>query len=213
MHLLTIFSLALSQATPTAWLLLPPDVARSLGGTVSAAVLEATEDELRQAGYSVVPRDKLEQVLKVVGVNALGAAPTGDLPSATLDAGSAGTLEGGAGTHCWASGGAGRCVDFVGPVTNVDPVAVAPGQALTLDFEAGAPLELAVSWYEVAGARSEVNVGARVWHNVFEGFIAPNLQPSGLSLDAPDRPGEYVLAVFSRWAMGDISYGFYLRVE
>lgn len=143
----------------------------------------------------------------------IGAAPTGDLPSATLDAGPAGSLEGGAGTHCWTFQGAGRCVDFIGPVTNVDPVAVAPGQALTLDFEAGAPLELAVSWYEVAGARSEVNAGARVWHNVFERFIAPNLQPSGLSLDAPDRPGEYVLAVFSRWAMGDISYGFYLRVE
>jgi len=143
----------------------------------------------------------------------LGAAPTGDLPSATLDAGAAGTLEGGAGTHCWTFRGAGRCVDFIGPVTNVDPLAVAPGQALTLDFEAGPPLELSASWYEVAGARSEVNAGARVWHNVFEGFIAPDLRPSGLTVDAPDRPGEYVLVVFGRWAPGDISYGFYLRVE
>ncbi len=143
----------------------------------------------------------------------VGAAPTGDLPSATLDAGSARTLEGGAGTHCWTFQGAGRCVDFVGPVTNVDPLAVAPGQALTLAFEAGPPLELSARWYEVAGAQSEVNAGARVWHNIFEGFIAPGLRPSGLSMDAPARPGEYVLVVFGRWAPGDISYGFYLRVE
>lgn len=142
-----------------------------------------------------------------------GAAPTGDLPAATLDAAAAGSLEGGAGTHCWTHGGAGRCVDFVGPVTNIDPFVVSPGEPLTLDFEAGRPTELSVSWYEVEGARSEVNAGARVWHNIFEGFIAPDLQPSGQVVDAPDTPSEYVLVVFGRWAQGDISYGFYLRVE
>jgi len=101
------------------------------------------------------------------------------------------------------------CRDVVGPVTNVDPAPLKPGASVAISFEAGAPSELHVDWYE-APADPPAPLGeGRVWAAPFSGT-----GPVTSGTTAPAESGAYVVTVFGRWqGKGDISYGFYVVVR
>lgn len=138
-----------------------------------------------------------------------GSGDTGDpaddpVPGASLGA-SAGTVAGGVGTRCW-----GRlCIDYIGPITNDEPVELSRGERLELTFEAGPPSSVDLMWIPVDPNRRETTTAGLAW----PGVIAPG-GPSMRDAVAPADPGSYLLVAFARWAgRGDISYGFYIEVR
>ncbi|MGE5595012.1 MAG: hypothetical protein ACM3S1_03130 [Hyphomicrobiales bacterium] len=109
-----------------------------------------------------------------------------------------------AGTGCWS----GKCIDMAGPLTNVDPVPLHPGERVAFSFEAGVPDNFTVTWIEAPATAPAPEGDVRVW-----GGLAPGA--GGFSgTTAPSGPGKYIVVVFAQWeGQGDMSYGLYVDVE
>lgn len=116
-----------------------------------------------------------------------------DPPGAFL-AGTSGEVRGQRGSSCWMSPGSqtGRCVDVAGELTG-PTLDVATGEALTLRFTTA----LALTQLSLRSDGVETPV--------------PQTNPSRFRADLP--PGNYQLLVLARFAAGDASYGFGLRVS
>lgn len=142
---------------------------------------------------------------------AASAGPALVLPAATLQAPNGARVEAGRGTYCWSGSNYRECKEFVAPVTNVDPLVVARGEVLTLEFAQGMPDELSCGWARVVGAVPPPVSGARVWNSDQPRSL---VAPSGLQTEAPRDAGGYVIGVFAKWdGVGDIMYGFYVEVR
>lgn len=126
-------------------------------------------------------------------------------PEATLVTANGAAHTAAAGTRCWA----GACIDYVGPLTNVTPIAVAPGERLTLTFAPGVPREQTLQWLPVTGAAPHPGPGGIAWSMPPGGGIPA--QPG--SLAAPAEPGRYLLVSFAWWAQGDAGHAWYLEVR
>ncbi len=114
------------------------------------------------------------------------------------------TVRGGDGSRCWGT----LCVDMVGPITNVHPLVMKPREAVALDFEGGTPTTVSLTWRPVTGPLPSPGPQGRVWM----AGLSPS--PAGATREAPSAPGDYVLDVFAVWqGRGDISFGFYIRVQ
>ena len=114
------------------------------------------------------------------------------------------TVRGGDGSRCWGT----MCVDMVGPITNVEPLVVKPRETVPLDFEGGTPTTVSLTWMPVAGPPPTPGPQGRVWMGGL------SLSSAGTTREAPSAPGDYVLNVFAMWqGRGDISFGFYIRVQ
>jgi hypothetical protein len=146
-----------------------------------------------------------------------GAAPSPTVTSPALDVvpaaylrNAAGlSIEGGIGTYCWPSGSVQVCLDAVGPVTNIDPAPLQPGESVAVTFDAGAPSELHIDWYEASSVPPAPRQKGRVWSS-----LSPGTSPASSGTRAPSEPGAYVVTMFGRWqGKGDISYGFYVVVR
>jgi hypothetical protein len=123
---------------------------------------------------------------------------------ATLQIAGAAPLQGGIGTYCWD----GFCCDLAGPVTNVDPIPMAPGASFELQFAHGDPDEVQLTWFAAPESVPQPQ----------NGFLAWSINPTtGEQLDgfeAVPEPGVYILSVFALWeGVGDVSYGWYVEVE
>lgn len=125
---------------------------------------------------------------------------------------SAGSFEGGAGTYCWREDNRGLCLDFVGPISNVEPIAVAGDELLAIEYAAGTPSSVDVAWYAVGDSRREPTAdGGLAWVDHPPAFREP---VSRGSLRAPSGPGEYLLTAFAVFAgRGDVFYSFFVVVE
>lgn len=108
------------------------------------------------------------------------------------------------GTRCWAD----RCVDYLGPVTAIDPVVFPASASLQWQAEGGTVSEFVHAWVAADVASSTITSdGLRVW-TVSLGSMMPE------PIVAPSNPGEYLLVVFTRYTTGDdVSFGFYVAVE
>ena len=139
---------------------------------------------------------------------ASGGPPGVDPPGARLIAGGVAT-EGGIGTRCWGD----SCVDMVGPVTNIDPIALDANGSFTIELDQGTADELSVTMYDVDGATPAVLAGELAWP-LDPGTAAPVGGASGSPNTIPAEPGLYVLSVFANWqGKGDVTYGWYIEVR
>ncbi|HET7036552.1 MAG TPA: hypothetical protein VFI42_12790 [Thermomicrobiaceae bacterium] len=130
----------------------------------------------------------------------------------------AGVQQGGSGTYCWQS----VCVDMVGVVFASQPLVVAAGEVVRLDFSKLGRLahaEYQLYRYERAvnqlGVRGEQLILPVEQSAVKQGTL-PREPIASIWLDVP--PGRYVLTVFatagadSHHARGDTTQGFNLEV-
>ena len=138
-------------------------------------------------------------------------SPILDLPSATLRATSGRSADGGKGTYCWSGPNYRECKELAAPVTNVEPLVVARGELLTVDFAQDTPGDLSSGWAKVIGTAPPPREGVQVWNDDQpRSFVSP----SGLQIEAPRDPGAYLLGLFAKWdGRGDIMYGFYVEVK
>ncbi|MCK9518681.1 MAG: hypothetical protein M0R74_06615 [Dehalococcoidia bacterium] len=132
--------------------------------------------------------------------------PRPEVPRAVLSSGGRSvTVE--PGTRCWGN----LCVDYVGPVSNLEPFVVERAQGFTVTFEAGPPTEMYVGWVDLAGVEPGITGGRAVWMGsgpVIEGAGEADVA----SIDLP--PGRYLYTVFAPYAgRGDLSYAVYLEVR
>ncbi|GAB4326617.1 MAG: hypothetical protein Kow0010_09770 [Dehalococcoidia bacterium] len=123
-----------------------------------------------------------------------------------------GAFAGGIGTYCWREASEGLCLDFVGPVSNLEPIVVHAGEQVAIEYLAGTPAEAHIAWYAVdASAREPTAGGELLWKEHPPAFQEPVREDS---LVAPSEPGEYLLTAFVVYpGKGDVSYGFYVVVE
>ena len=123
-----------------------------------------------------------------------------------------GVFAGGIGTYCWREANEGLCLDFVGPVSNLEPIVVRGAEQVAIEYGAGSPAEAHVAWYAVDdSAREPTTRGELLWKDHPPAFQDPVREDS---LVAPSEPGEYLLTIFAVYpGTGDVSYGFYVVVE
>lgn len=132
-------------------------------------------------------------------------------PSAYLADSSGAAREGGTGTYCWRSADVQMCRDYFGPRTNVSPIEVATGARLHFTFDAGDPAEVKADWTPAAEMASSQAGEVLEWGpRDAAAYAGPSYTDP---LTAPTEPGGYVLAVFARFAEGDVTYGFYVEVR
>ena len=93
------------------------------------------------------------------------ADDTGFAPGASMRSASGTETPGGIGSYCWKLSDAQQCADAPAPVSNQDPLPLAPGEAVALTFEAGAPTTLQIAWYAVDDVPPPPQNGVRVWAN------------------------------------------------
>jgi len=108
------------------------------------------------------------------------------------------------GTRCWVNG----CVDYVGPVTNPEPVVFPAGETLQWQAEGGTVTEFQHAWLPVEGVASTITSdGLRLWSTGLGEMV-------GEPVRTPSEPGEYVLMVFTRYSNGgDVLFAAYIAVE
>ncbi|MEX0783781.1 MAG: hypothetical protein WD557_14145 [Dehalococcoidia bacterium] len=131
-------------------------------------------------------------------------------PSAYLKDAAGNAVEGGTGTFCWRVADVAQCRDYSGPRTNVDPLELEAGSIVEFVFDAGTPREVSLDWTP-AGEMTSSGQGATLDWGPKD---AANYRgPSYIdAATAPTERGLYVLAVFTLFPEGDVSYGFYVEV-
>ncbi|MGH2625954.1 MAG: hypothetical protein ACRDHY_04805 [Anaerolineales bacterium] len=121
-------------------------------------------------------------------------------------------VEGGTGTFCWPQfNNAQMCADLFGTRTNATPMALGAGEDVEFVFDAGLAREVNLAW-TAADQLTSSQQGANLDWGPKDG--ANHAGPSYTqSRTAPTEPGLYVLAVFTRFPEGDVTYGFYIEVR
>lgn len=122
-----------------------------------------------------------------------------------------GVFPGGIGTYCWREATDGLCIDFVGPISNADPIELDSGERVEVEYGAGPPAEAHIAWYAVDGSAREVTAsGDLLWTDHPPAFQEPVQRDS---LVAPNAPGEYLVTIFAVYpGKGDAFYSFYVVV-
>jgi hypothetical protein len=140
-------------------------------------------------------------------------------PSATFSAGGQ-RLQMTPGTRCWTTGSQNNpavavsaCIDYVAPVSNVDPLPVAPGAPFTIDFGAGQPSQLELTWGEVGNSTGTVNPQGLLWFGGTTDPDATRAGGGGNDASVPTTPGRYLVTAFAQYdGRGDLSYAWYIEV-
>lgn len=110
-----------------------------------------------------------------------------------------------AGTRCWGGG----CVDYIGPLTNAQPVTFAAGDQLQWQAEGGTIESLAHGWTPAGAGSSEPTSDGRLVWRLDDG---PDFSEGDIAV--PSEPGDYVLQLFARYTNGgDVLFGLYVTVE
>lgn len=118
------------------------------------------------------------------------------------------------GTHCWNLGaGAIECFEASGPFAPLEPLRVAPGDALTFALpDALSSVSLRVApWVPETGDAPEGLIPVASADEI----TATPLEPAmPLPWQAPTEPGEYLVDLFTLYDTGgDIQYRWHLLVE
>ena len=126
-------------------------------------------------------------------------------PGATLATASGAKHAASAGTRCWG----GACIDYIGPVTNVQPIALRPGERVTIAFEPGTPKQHTLQWLPVSGDAPHPGPDGIAWPMPPTGGVAAD--PANIT--APSATGSYLLVSFAWWDRGDASHAWYVSVR
>lgn len=109
------------------------------------------------------------------------------------------TVHGARGSYCWEAGGAGRCVDTVGPEDligfhDLTATSIVNGSRITIQT---------IGHPEPAGYLYQFRANGT-------SLAGGSIRPAGTI--SPPRVGALVLVVSARWDAGDVSYAFPLDV-
>ena len=121
-------------------------------------------------------------------------------------------VEGGTGTFCWPQpNNAQLCADLFGTRTNATAIPIEAREDVELVFDAGTPREVNLDWtpadeMESSPQGPNLDWGPKDGAN----YTGPSYTQSRA---APTEPGLYVLAVFTLFPEGDVTYGFYVEVR
>lgn len=108
------------------------------------------------------------------------------------------------GTRCWA----GSCLDYLGPVTDTEPVDIPVGAELQWQVEGGTADEVSHAWNPRADATVDESEGSLVWTEYGEITFETG------DIVVPEEPGEYLLSIFIRYTTGDdVLWGLYVNAE
>lgn len=166
-----------------------------------AACSDADGDDVRPTGETATATPT------VAGGNPGAISP----PSGYLKDETGNAIEGGTGTYCWRQSGAQMCRDYSGPRTNGTPIPIAAGEDVQFVFDAGTPTSVKVDWTPADEMTSSGQGGTLDWGpKDGANYSGPSYTDS---ITAPAEPGLYVLAAFTLFPEGDVTYGFYVEVQ
>jgi len=126
-------------------------------------------------------------------------------PKATLTTANGAKHVATAGTRCWG----GACIDYIGPVTNEQPVVLRPGERVTIAFEPGTPKQQMLQWMTVPGDPPHPGPDGIAWPMPQTGSI----EADPANITAPLATGSYLLVSFGWWDRGDASHAWYVIVR
>lgn len=144
----------------------------------------------------------------------LPAGPQG-VPSATLNGADGEGQRGFIGNHCWNLGaGAIECIEAIGPFAPLEPLRVAPGDALTFalpDVPLSSVSLRVAPWISAAGEAPEGLLSVAPADEITPIPIEP---ATPLLWQAPTDPGDYLVELFTLYENGgDIQYRWHILVE